>query len=127
MPDLPPLKGDLQLQVMATMWRLGSGTVEDVRRALPPRYRGAYTTVQTVLNRLAERRLLDRRKKGIVIVYWAAISEAEYLFRTIERALSGASLDARRTALAELIGTLEPGELEDLRRRARQLARKRRR
>ena len=32
-----------------------AGTVEQVRGELPPRYQGAYNTVQTVLNRLAER------------------------------------------------------------------------
>jgi predicted transcriptional regulator len=127
MPELAPLQGDLQLQVMAAMWRLGTGTVEDVRGALPPRYRGAYTTVQTVLNRLAERGLLARRKEGNVIVYRPRISEAEYLSRSIERALAAASQDARQAALAELIGGLDAGELADLRRRARESRRGRRR
>lgn len=49
------LQGELQLEVMRVLWRLGRpGSVEDVRSSLPQRQRGAYTTVQTVLNRLAE-------------------------------------------------------------------------
>jgi predicted transcriptional regulator len=37
MADVTPLTGELQTQVMAAVWRLGSATVEQVRSALPPR------------------------------------------------------------------------------------------
>jgi predicted transcriptional regulator len=115
------------VQVMAALWRLGSGTVEQVRGALPPRYRSAYTTVQTVLNRLAERGLLNRSREAGAIRYIPRLTEAEYLSRSIEQTLAGASHDARQTALAQLIGSLDKGELEALRRRARELEAKRRR
>ena len=39
-----PLQGDLQLQIMGVLWHVGEGTVEQVRAALPPRYRSAYNT-----------------------------------------------------------------------------------
>jgi len=65
---MPQIQGDLQAQIMTALWRLESGTVEQVRSGLPARYRGAYTTVQTVLNRLAERGLLVRSKRGNAIV-----------------------------------------------------------
>ena len=128
-PDVTPLQGELQMQVMSALWRLGSGTVEQVRTALPPRYRGAYTTIQTVLNRLAERGLLARKREGIAIVYRPKVSEADYLSRSIEHTLSGASADARQVALAQLIGTLAGEELDELQRMAKEAAaaRKRRR
>jgi predicted transcriptional regulator len=72
MSDPQPIQGDLQSQVMSVMWRLEWVTVEQVRNALPTRYRGAYTTVQTVLNRLAERGLLTRQRDRNVIRYRAA-------------------------------------------------------
>jgi len=124
-PELTPLQGELQLQVMAALWRLGSGTVEQTRAALPPRYRGAYTTVQTVLNRLAERGLLERSKDGVAIRYTPRLSEADYLSRSIEQTLAMASRDARQTALAQLIGNLDGDEMSALRRRARQIETKR--
>ena len=123
--ELTTIQGELQLQVMAALWRLGSGTVEQTRAALPPRYRGAYTTVQTVLNRLAERRLLDRSKDGVAIRYTPRLTEAEYLSRSIEQTLAMASQDARQTALAQLIGNLDGDEMSALRRRARQIEAKR--
>ncbi len=117
-PDLGPIQGELQLQVMAALWRLRSGTGEQVRSALPPRYRSANTTVQTVLNRLADRGLLARSKEGGAIRYAPRVTEADYLSRCIERTLAGASQDARQTALAQLIGSLDRDELAALQRRA---------
>jgi predicted transcriptional regulator len=47
---------------MSVMWRLEWATVEQVRSALSTRYCGAYMTVLTVLNRLAERGLFTRQR-----------------------------------------------------------------
>ena len=125
MGDVAPFTGELQTQIMSALWRLGGGTVEQVRSALPPRYRGAYNTIQTVLNRLAERGLLSRRKAGIAFEYRPVVSEAEYLSRSISQTLAGASMDARQDALARLIGGLGEEELADLRKLAREMGEKR--
>jgi predicted transcriptional regulator len=116
------IQGELQAQVMAALWRLGAGTVEQVRGELPPRYQGAYNTVQTVLNRLADRGLLDRAREGRRFVYRPRLTEAEYLSGSIRRTLAGASSEARQAALASIFGDLRPEELsevEDLARQAR--------
>ncbi len=127
MMDMTPIHGELQGQVMGALWRLGGGTVEQVRGELPSRYRGAYTTVQTVLNRLAERGLLDRAREGRGIVYRPALTEAEYLSGTIRRTLAGASSDARQTALANILGGLGPDELSHLQELAKEAQTRRRR
>jgi len=126
MVDVTPLTGELQTQVMAAVWRLESATVEQVRIALPPRYRGAYNTIQTVLNRLADRKLLSRHKVGNAFEYRPRVSEAEYLSRSIAQTLAGASKAARQAALAQLIGGLEEAELTDLRELAREMNERRR-
>jgi predicted transcriptional regulator len=127
MAELTPLTGELQTQVMAAVWRLERATVEQVRAALPPRYRGAYNTIQTVLNRLADRKLLSRHKVGNAFEYRPSISEAEYVSRSIAQALAGASKAAREAALAQLIGGLRDDELTDLRDLAREMSERRRR
>jgi predicted transcriptional regulator len=116
MADVTPITGELQAQIMAALWRLEAGTVEQVRAALPPRYRGAYTTVQTVLNRLAERGFLARKRSGQAIVYRPKLTETQYLSRTIQQTLASASPDARQAALAQLISGLRDSERDDLRR-----------
>lgn len=112
---------------MAALWSIEEGTVEDVRQELPPRQRGAYNTVQTVLNRLAERGLLSRRREKNTIVYRPRLTEAQYLSRTINRTLSGASAEARQVALAQLLGDLNSSEISDLQELARTIETKRKR
>lgn len=51
-PSLPPF-GQRELDIMQTLWRRGASTVADVHSELSGRgIRVAYTTVQTMLNRL---------------------------------------------------------------------------
>ena len=100
---------------MRILWRIGDGSVEDVRGFLPRGRRGAYTTVQTVLNRLVERGLAVRRRNGRAYSYSARISEADHVSGSLREALEGASEEARRTALASLAEQLPPEDLEALR------------
>jgi len=124
---MSPIQGELQAQIMPVLWRIGEGSVDDVRSALPKRYRSAYTTVQTVLNRLAERGLLARDRRGNTIYYRPRVSETDYLSRTIRQTLAGASSEARQAALAQLFGSLNPAEREELETMAEQIASRRRR
>lgn len=117
--------GELQAQVMAALWRLGSGTVEQVRAQLPSEHRGAYTTVQTVLTRLSDRGLLSRERRGRGYVYEPCLGEDEYLSHAIGRTLASASDDARHATLARLIGALDAKELSKVQRLAREARRRR--
>lgn len=118
-------RGDLQIEVMNTVWKLGQCTVDDVRAQQPKRRRSAYTTIQTVLNRLVERGLLSRSRQGRAFVYRAKLDESEYLARSIGERLAGASPGARRAALVTLVEDLEPDELDEMARRANRIRRRR--
>lgn len=117
--------GDLQSEVMAAVWRLGEARVDDARAALPGRRTPAYNTVQTVMNRLVERGLLERERRGNAYVYRATFEEAEYLARAINTRLASASPAARRAALVNLVGELEREDLDDLARYANRIRRAR--
>lgn len=106
------IRGDLQRDIMRVLWSVESASVEEVRQGLPRSKRGAYTTVQTVLNRLAERGLVKRNERARAIRYSAQFSEADYLARSLRQTLDEASPLARQTALANLVDDLEPSELE---------------
>lgn len=110
---------------MRVLWRRDRGTVEQVRRALPLEHRGAYTTVQTILNRLAVRGLLKREASGRAISYSANVTEADYLASSLHRTLTGASEEARLAALAALVGELDPSEFDAIRSLAQEIGRKR--
>jgi predicted transcriptional regulator len=119
------LRGDLQVEVMRTVWRLREATVDDIRGAQPKRRRSAYNTIQTVLNRLFERGLLKRERRGKAFVYRAAYDESELLARSIGRRLADASLDARRAAVLNLVERLDDDELDEVVRLARRVRRER--
>lgn len=110
---------------MAVIWRLGEAKVEDVRREQPTGRPLAYTTIQTVMNRLADRGVLTRARQGNAIVYRARYEEADHLARSIGQRLAGASPETRRAALVNLVGNLEPGELEEVARFANRIRRAR--
>ena len=108
------LRGSLQADVMRAMWRLDEATVDDVRATLPRSRRVAYTTIQTVMNRLFDRGLLNRKRRGKAFVYRARYPESELVARAMRERLKGASADARTPALLSLIEGLKGEELDEL-------------
>lgn len=125
MADTDAIRGDLQQEIMKILWAADSASVEEVRIGLPDGRRGAYTTVQTVLNRLADRGLVRRNRQGKAIRYEAAISETDYVAGSLQRTLEGASDAARLSALTNLVEKLPAGEFEAISDLAEEINRRR--
>jgi predicted transcriptional regulator len=117
--------GDLQAEIMAVVWKLEQATVDEVRTQQPARRRSAYTTLQTVMNRLVDRGLLKRQRRGRAFVYSAQYDESEYLALSIRERLSDASPQARRAALVSLVDGLRGEDLDELARLAARVRRAR--
>lgn len=117
--------GTLQAEVMRILWELKEATVDDIRALQPEDRRSAYTTVQTVLNRLLDRGLLDRELRGKAFVYRPCYRESELLARSIGERLAGASQSVRRQALVNLVDELDPVEVDELARYANRVRRAR--
>ncbi|MCK4572883.1 MAG: BlaI/MecI/CopY family transcriptional regulator [candidate division Zixibacteria bacterium] len=71
--------GPTEALLMELAWEKKSVTVKQALYALPPEKELRYTTVMTVLGRLAEKALLKRRKQGRVYVYEPALSRDEFI------------------------------------------------
>jgi predicted transcriptional regulator len=80
-----------------------------------------------VLNRLHDRELLTRERRGKAFVYKAAYAESELVARAIGDRLADASSDARREAVLHLVEGLETDELDDVARLANRIRRERKR
>ncbi|MBA3263477.1 MAG: BlaI/MecI/CopY family transcriptional regulator [Thermoleophilaceae bacterium] len=117
--------GDLQTEVMAAIWKLGEATVDDVRELQRPGQRSAYNTVQTVMNRLLDRGLLTRQRRGKAFVYRARYDESQLIAMAMREQLAGAAPDTRRAALLSLVGELAPDEVDELARQANRIRRAR--
>jgi BlaI family penicillinase repressor len=92
--DLAPL----ELDCMNALWPLEEATVRDIQQALHPTRPRAYTTIMTILDRLAQKGVVMRRKSGRAWVYRANLTADE----------------ARSHALAQLVEGFFAGSSEGL-------------
>jgi predicted transcriptional regulator len=69
--DIPP---PLELLCLNALWSIGQGKVKDVRELVAPSRALAYTTVMTILDRLARRGVVTRSKEGRAFVYAPSVS-----------------------------------------------------
>jgi predicted transcriptional regulator len=67
----------LELDCMHALWVLGSATVRDVRDRIAPHRPRAYTTIMTILDRLARKGAVERSKVGRAYLYRANLSAEE--------------------------------------------------
>lgn len=93
--EIPP---PLELACLTVLWKQGESAVGEVQQALQPRRRLAYTTVMTVLERLARKGLVNRRKMG----------------RAFRYAPTRERNEMRAQALAQLIDQFFDGSPEEL-------------
>lgn len=94
MLDLAPL----ELDCMNTLWPLGAATVREIRDRLAERRPRAYTTIMTIMDRLARKGVVERHKSGRAYIYRARLTAEE----------------ARSQALAQLIENFFAGSKEEL-------------
>jgi BlaI family transcriptional regulator, penicillinase repressor len=52
-----------ELELLEQLWKLGPASVREVQESLPETHRPAYTTVQTMIYRLEEKKAVRRVKK----------------------------------------------------------------
>lgn len=72
---------------MKALWALDHATVHEVRSRLLPERRLAYTTVMTVMDRLARKGVVEREKRGRAHVYRATVAEGHVRDRALDRLL----------------------------------------
>jgi BlaI family penicillinase repressor len=53
----------LELQIMEALWSRGARSIREIQEAFPERGRPAYTTIQTTVYRLEDKKALRRAKK----------------------------------------------------------------
>ena len=101
--DIPP---PLELECLKALWVMGEGNVKDVRRAIAVHRNLAYTTVMTVLDRLARKGGVARRKVGRSFVY-APVLRRDNLRRLAIRDLVDRFFDGSEDALMDYLRTGE--------------------
>ncbi|MGC1105655.1 MAG: BlaI/MecI/CopY family transcriptional regulator [Candidatus Acidiferrales bacterium] len=88
----------LELECMTTLWLLREGTVREIRDALAVRRPRAYTTIMTIMDRLAHKQIVARHRVGRAWCYQANLSRQE----------------ARAHAIAQVVESFFGGSAEEL-------------
>jgi predicted transcriptional regulator len=101
--------GPLEREVMGVVWQRGQATVVEVRSALGDRH--AYTTIMTILSRLADKGHLDRRKCGRSFVYSGAGSRAATTGQWLARAIAGVEDSMKGEIVQHFVGSI--GNLDE--------------
>ncbi len=123
---LRQILGDLEADIMEFAWARGQCTVRDVYEdLLASRERElAYTTVMTVMARLADKRLLLREAAGNTYLYMPALGREEYLARVVGEILDALLVSHREQTISHLASRLKNVDTSELDRLEADLARR---
>jgi BlaI family transcriptional regulator, penicillinase repressor len=79
----------LELRIMEALWNRGALSIREIQEAFPERKRPAYTTIQTTVYRLEDKKALRRVKKiGNAHIFEAVISRQAAQRRLIDELLA---------------------------------------
>ncbi|HEX6383244.1 MAG TPA: BlaI/MecI/CopY family transcriptional regulator [Anaerolineae bacterium] len=112
------LLGELELEVMRVVWERGIVTVRDVLDALAEIRPLAYTTVMTVMTRLADKGLLAVDKKGKSYRYHAVQTreefEAQAVGQVVQSLISDFGGEVAISQFIEKLSAVDPDQLARL-------------
>lgn len=78
-----------ELEIMDVFWRIGEASVREICDALAEKKRPAYTTVQTIVQRLEQKGALRRtRKIGNALMFEPAVTRKSAYRRVVDDLLS---------------------------------------
>ena len=98
--DLAPL----ELDCMNTLWPMGQGTVREIRDRLAARRPRAYTTIMTIMDRLARKGIVERRKVGRAYLYHPNLSAEEARVHALDQVIANFFAGSKEALLAQLTG-----------------------
>ena len=109
--------GHLEAEIMDVIWGLGRATVADVHKVLEGQRGIAYTTVKTVMGRLAEKGYLRRTSADRAHLYTPTKRREQFLREVSDEILTGLFVDFGEPIAAHLLETvtrLDPSSLDRL-------------
>ncbi len=119
-PDKKGLRkilGDLETDIMEIVWADSEITVREVYEQLKAQREIAYTTVMTVMSRLAEKGLLKKIKEGAAYLYRATSSREEFTQSTVKKIINELLADFTAPAISQFVESLgneKPEKMEEL-------------
>ena len=123
-----PKLSNLEMRIMEFFWTHGASSVREIQERFPAKNRPAYTTIQTMVNRLEAKAALRKAKKiGTAYIFEAAIARDSARRRLIDDFLAvfGGQSQPIMTHLIEA-GKLSLEDVQDAERHLRALQKRER-
>ena len=119
MKRLPLPGGDLEYAVLAKLWELGAASARDIHGHIGKPAGLVYTTIAKVLDRLHDKGLVSRERRGKAFSYRARIARdviEQARARTALSRLLGSRPHAAVATLVEAVESIDPKLLDELER-----------
>lgn len=119
-PDRKGLRkvlGDLEADIMDIVWAWGTATVRQVHNRLNKDRPLAYTTVMTVMSRLADKGILNKDKAGAAFVYKPSTTRDAFMESAVREVITGLLGDFSTPAINQFVASIEtvyPEKLNEL-------------
>lgn len=107
--------GNLEAEIMEAIWKLNAASVRQVLDQLKKKRPLAYTTVMTVMGRLADKGLLSRRLQADgAYQYQPAQKKDDFLIAVSKQAANNLIKSFGEVAVAQFIDAVESSDLKNL-------------
>ncbi|MCH8487290.1 MAG: BlaI/MecI/CopY family transcriptional regulator [Candidatus Cyclonatronum sp.] len=111
--------GDSEMEILHIVWDKGEATVAEVHEHILGYRKVAYTTVMTIMKKLADKGLLSFRKDGLTYVYRAEKPESEVkhslLRQMLDKVFKGSPAEMVQSLVEnEALKPEEKAEIESL-------------
>ncbi len=117
-----PSPSERELDVLKILWEIGESKVRDVHEAMCKKGKCAFTTAQTLLRIMADKKLVKHRRVGRTLWYSATHTREQVSARFLRRVFDGALDELVLNMLeAENVSPDEMREIEQLIAKARRL------
>jgi predicted transcriptional regulator len=108
---------ELELQVLAVLWREGASTAREVSASMPDGKARAYTTVLTVLQVMEKKGLVKHRPDGRAHRYSACVTKRQVLGPMLRQLVANVFGGSSATAVQHLLAEnkVSAEELDEIR------------
>lgn len=117
---LAKVLGDLEARVLRAVWDLGApAPARAVHERVAEEHQVAPLTVITVLNKLVDKRILERHKEQDLFHYSACMTEAEFVAHASRRVVEGIlsfQPEAVAASMVDVLAERDPAQLAELER-----------
>ena len=104
--DLSKVLGDLEADIMKTIWTIKQGDVKTIHKHLKEERNVAVTTVATVLDRLYDKGLVQRelvKESGVRYVYSPAMTRSQFDSTVVRNVFKGLFESFGESAISYLV------------------------